>query len=29
VMEDIAGDAFASLNLDAKEALWVQAKLRD
>lgn len=29
VMEDIAGDAFAALNLDAKEALWVHAKLRD
>jgi nucleoside triphosphate diphosphatase len=29
VMEDIAGDTFPALNLDAKEALWVQAKLRD
>ena len=28
-MEDMAGDAFAALSLDAKEALWVQAKLRD
>ena len=28
-MEDSAGDAFAALSLDAKEALWVQAKLRD
>ena len=29
VMEDMAGEAFAGLDLDAKEALWVQAKLRD
>ena len=29
VMEDIAGEEFAALDLDAKEALWVQAKLRD
>jgi len=29
MMEDIAGEEFAALNLDAKEALWVQAKLRD
>jgi nucleoside triphosphate diphosphatase len=29
VMENIAGDTFPALNLDAKEALWVQAKLRD
>jgi nucleoside triphosphate diphosphatase len=28
-METVAGDDFQSLNLDAKEALWVQAKLRD
>ena len=28
-MEDMAGDAFAGLDLDGKEALWVQAKLRD
>jgi nucleoside triphosphate diphosphatase len=28
-MEDIAGEGFAALNLETKEALWVQAKLRD
>ena len=28
-MENMAGDTFTALNLDAKEALWVQAKLRD
>ncbi len=28
-MEDIAGDAFAGLSLDAKEELWGQAKRRD
>jgi nucleoside triphosphate diphosphatase len=28
-MEHIAGEKFGALDLDAKEALWVQAKLRD
>lgn len=29
IMEDLAGDAFAGLSLDEKEALWGQAKRRD
>ena len=27
-MEEVAGDAFADLDLDAKEALWIEAKAR-